>query len=445
MPIETYFSHSWHPEDVKLNLFVWEVIAGDCDLYVDRDGADTGIYYINRLEELIRKSDVFVSVLSYRKKGADDTHLRRDYQLQCAPAALFELRLAERARKPRWIVYDDRTGFTPMQSTSDLVVYTPIDAVEELKRGGRNVHTSGKSWLDNVKKKLKFTDESRSRQAALLIDESQPDAKQTKDELTRALHDTGYAHITVIEPGHTDAEVIIILQAVGLLVAEIGTTSLGDIYAMAHAMFIPTIRFMRNGQSGSALPRLLDGHPGGYQHDLLICQDVCVLAEEVGKRAQAMRDQRSPIENYEAGCAYLRRHLYRDHNVFFSHNLPDEDADLLNTVFELLQEKGIRAWEYRHNNRAGVVWKDEMETALTDATDVVFIMADGFELSESCTRELDALLSRKGDIRSMLPFFWGNRSLPNPKLSDRHFESLPSDKSHASRIVVERLITELTR
>ncbi len=443
MTIEAYFSHSWQPADVELNIFVWKVIAPYCHLYVDYEGADTKTYYINRLEELIRKSDVFVSLLAYREKGAGEKRESKDYQLFCSPGSLFELRLAERARKPRWIIYDDRTGFSPIQTASDLVVYTPVDTEEELRRSGRSIQQEGERWIERMRGKFNPSGVVRSRQAALLIDDTRADAKETAATVTLALQGAGYSHITSIDIAHTDAEVIAILQSSGLLVAEIGTVSVGDIYGMAHAMFIPTIRFIRGDHSAEYLPRLLDGHPGGYQHDLLLADDKESLAIEVGKRARAMRDQRRPIDNFAAGCAYLRRRLFRKHNVFFSHNLRPEDGDLLQFIFDMLQEKGIQAWEYRHNNRAGVIWKDELQSALTDATDVVFILDEGYELSSACSEELDTIMARRNDIQYMLPFFWGKRNLPNPKLSALHHDQLPVDKANAAQIVVERLALKL--
>ena len=101
--IEVYLSHSWKIKDVPLNVLVWETIAEDCRLFVDYEGAAGGEYYINRLEEYIRKSDVAVSVLAYREDTVQDDSKRPDYHLKCSPGTLFEIRLSERARKPRWV------------------------------------------------------------------------------------------------------------------------------------------------------------------------------------------------------------------------------------------------------------------------------------------------------------------------------------------------------
>ena len=161
MTLEAYFSHSWQPEDVPLNVLVWEVLAEDCKLFVDLDGAQSGVYYINRIEELIRKSDVFVSVLTFRKDAKVEERHHSDYQLRCSPAALFELRLAERARKPRWVLFDDRIGLKPPPAVGALVIYTPIDTGEELTRGGPSIRTEGKSFFHFTKSRRQIPPPNR--------------------------------------------------------------------------------------------------------------------------------------------------------------------------------------------------------------------------------------------------------------------------------------------
>jgi hypothetical protein len=445
MPLECYFSHSWAPEDVPLNVFVWEAVAGACTLYVDREGAKTGDYFINRLEELIRKSDVFVSVLAYRNVERQNGTWP-DYGLSCSPGSLFEIRLAERARKPRWIIYDDRTGFIPPVGSSDKVVYTAVSADEELLRHGETIRAAGEHWLRSVNEGLNHPVTTRSRRATLLVDDQAPDAADVQKAVEQGLRKAGYMEIDRIEPVHTDAEVVSILQSGSLLVAEVDAPSTRDLYAMAHALFIPSIRFQRDEQKNVEMPRLLDGHPGGYQHDLVLAASRSTLADEVARRATAMRDARAPIVTKEAGCAYLRRSLYRPHRLLFSHNLAVADADLLQLVFARLDELGVRAWEYRHNNQAGVVWKDELQVALQDATDVAFIFGNEYELSAVCADELRTILDRRGrdEIKSITPFLWGGRSRPNPDIADVHHEPLPADKQRAAEVIVDRVVQALS-
>src|ERR1039458_6718890 len=109
-----YFSHSWRPRDVELNLQIWQELAPDCTLLVDvpeEPGADPP-YYINRIEELLRRTDLFVSVLTYREPRAGELPPATG-TLRCSPYSLFEIRLAERADIPRLVLYERRSGFRP--------------------------------------------------------------------------------------------------------------------------------------------------------------------------------------------------------------------------------------------------------------------------------------------------------------------------------------------
>ncbi len=441
MSVDVYFSHSWAPEHVRLNTLVWEMIGENCVLSVDREGASEGTYYVNRLEELIRKSDVFVAVLPYREGTAQSETASPEYRLSCSPWALFELRLAERARKPRWVVFDDRTLLSSMASANDRVLYTPIDVGEELRREGRNIRRDGARWLAAIQE-LARSDGTRSRNAAVLTD-GVGEQRAVEQAIERALKRAGYQRVTKIDPSHTDSEVVDILQSCGLLVAEIGATSLREIYGMAHAMFIPSIRFVMADDIGNSLPRLLDGHPGGYHHDVITTTDAAALGSEIEKRANAMRDSRDPIKGIEAGGAYFRHKLYRKHQVFISHNLPAGDADFLQAVFGKLRSYGIAAWEYRNANLAGVDWRVEMQAALNSATDLVLVMAEGFETSQACTQELLSFAADPGKCEKVVPYLWGDRVKPTPLFSRFHHQTLPQDKAAAVNVLVARLADHL--
>src|SRR3954447_12753051 len=123
----SYYSHSWRPQDVDLNLCVWEEIAPRCSLLVDANRREDGkapSYYINKLEEFARRSDIFIAVLTHREPDREKGPREGGRLLRCSAASLFEIRLAERARRPRLVLYDNRTGFRPAQSGDCL--YLPF-------------------------------------------------------------------------------------------------------------------------------------------------------------------------------------------------------------------------------------------------------------------------------------------------------------------------------
>src|SRR5271163_2095627 len=121
--LAVYFSQSWHPRDVDLNVHVWNELSPMCELLVDEpeELALEPPYYINRIEELLRKADLFLAVLTYRP---------RDTGPRCSPYMLFEIRLAERADLPRLVLYERKTGFRPPQHPRLWECYMPFERAE---------------------------------------------------------------------------------------------------------------------------------------------------------------------------------------------------------------------------------------------------------------------------------------------------------------------------
>ena len=60
--LAVYFSQSWRPRDVDLNVRVWSEFSPTCELLVDEaeDPSAEPPYYINRIEELCREDGVVV-------------------------------------------------------------------------------------------------------------------------------------------------------------------------------------------------------------------------------------------------------------------------------------------------------------------------------------------------------------------------------------------------
>jgi hypothetical protein len=204
---------------------------------------------------------------------------------------------------------------------------------------------------------------------------------------------------------------------------------------------------MRDGDGyGADVPIILRGHPGGYQQDLVRWTTYEELQAAVASHAAAMRDTRHPITSREDGRQHFQRVLSegeRHHRVFISHNL--QDRALVEAVVGRLKRAGVNAWEYGTENRAGQNWRDKMAQELAEATHVVAIMADGYELSDACNTELDVLLAR-GDI-VWLPFLHAGRKAHNPRLGrfNLHHESLSRDSEEAASQVLRAVEIGLTK
>ncbi len=122
-----YLSHSWRTRDVELNARVWNEVESACELLVDApetSGADPP-YYINRIEEQLRRSDLFLCVLTQRDQQA--TGAAAEPPLQCSAYSLFEIRLAQRFDIPLLVLYERSTGFKSPRSLRPNERYIAFD------------------------------------------------------------------------------------------------------------------------------------------------------------------------------------------------------------------------------------------------------------------------------------------------------------------------------
>ena len=443
-----YFSHSWKPSDVDINVTIWDAICDRCELLVDRnpDPNSKPSWYVNRLEEYIRRSDLFLAALPYRSGKVEDAQYP-DEKVRCSPWSLFEVRLAERARKPRFVVYDARTHFRPGTPESKTVRYLAYN-LEDLEGSRRRyISEALADWLDEVDKLIP-TRVFRPNQKATLLVPPSADREQVVATAKRGLEKADFIDVAVISAADTDVEVLNHLHGSGLLVAELGSGPLWDVYGMAHALFLPTIRMLRaDGRvDGSDVPIILRGHPGGYQEDLVRWTTTAELEEAIAVHANAMRDTRHPITSREDGLSHFQRVLSQGtlrHQVLISHNLADRA--LIDAIVGRLTRQGVNVWEYGSANRSGVNWPEELQAQLASATHVVAIMADGYELSDACSMELDVLLARKDLV--WLPFLHGGRTRHNPRLGalKLHHEPLRSEPEVAAEQVLGAVERGLTR
>lgn len=449
--IDMYVSHSWRADDVPLNVLVWDFLSGRCLLSVDHQGAalKKGSFFVNRLEYLIRQSDAFVSVLSYRPDesvaGAQPateptkkSNGGEEHALKCSKASLFELRLAERARKPRLVIYDSRTRFRQPATTSDLVCYHAIDAKREVGRGGRGIGQVVQEWLSCLDDRRDQGLFLMRNDVTILVDETGANAKEIEEGILDGLNDTRFSEKHFIRAHHLDSDVVGMLQSSDLFIAEVGGVDNGPL-GVAHALFVPTIRLL-TAEEGP-LPSFLTGHPFGYERDIVLATEPEKVAEAIKERVLAMDEDRYLIKDAASGRAYFRSKLARDHKVFLSHNLKGDDTSVIQKIVNLFDENAISAWEYRNRMTSGRDWREKLGEAMADSTHVVFIADPEFESSPACYEELHYFRQEaRFTDGHIFPFLW-KRSRPIAPYSDVDNPALPFDSpKEAARIVADRVI-----
>ena len=449
-----YFSHSWRPEDVDLNLGTWKLIAERCNLLVDLPDSNqpNPPYIINRLEELLRRSDLFLAVLPYRdpeNAGSIRSIAREDASLRCPPGILFEIRLAERADRPRLILFDNRTGFKPPR-------YQPTHA----KYIGRNfselrdylpeiqpqLSQEIDSWLSWANYALIPRDYNASLESLVLLPNDIPFRDEALEQIRQALARANFGDPVNLGNSFTsDAELFRLLTGGGLLVADISTTDSLGVYCIAHALFIPSVRLLHQLDSATdmdKLPWVLRGHPGGYQFDIVRWREPHQLGEAVTAHAEAMLAAAKTIINYEDGRRLFESRRYANHRVFISHNLPRGGRELVDFIVAGLRGVSVNCWEYDTENRAGEDWEKKMTEELKKATHFLVLFTPTYEQSEACVKEIEWALDNLHPEK-ILPFLVGGRTSPHVKLKPEHHQFLDKEPKANAATVVQRVIEVL--
>ncbi len=416
-----YLSHSWRPRDIEFNLWVWERLAERCNLLVDKPDsqAEHPPYYVNRLEETMRRCDLFVAVLTFRENPNTATS-RGDHALRCSPGSLFEIRLAERANRPRLILYERTTGFRRLFVDWPGAKYLPFDrGTEPLPEGLDSIERDIESWLE-------WVDSSRKPRFLEVFDRSvillpKSAGSMMEDQLNTALHETLFSTAERIEfEGRTDAALIHQMLNAGLVVADVTSDGTRELYAIAHALFVPAIRLAPN--KNSPLPWILKGHPGGYQHDIVFFSGNPPWPTDVTARANAIFQVTEPL-GLDAGRRYIKSRRYKGIYVFLSHNLRPGKRDFLDLLIQALRNEQIDFFEYYRVNEAGIEWQPKVDEALGKTTIFAGLLAEGYEDSPLCLREWAAMKDRKVQL---LPFLVNGRTT-RTNLTPLNNQTLDSD------------------
>jgi hypothetical protein len=451
-----YFSHSWSDRDVAINLMLWKQLAERCRLLIDKPQPTTDEarpYFISRIESLVRRSDVFVACLPAlppEKRQPRPPGATGDWRYNlCSPYILFELRLAERADLPRFVLYDLESRFQPPAHAAPHVCYVGrrFDELRTLIAAGGLDHRlveEADAWLARVAESRRPEPEQSHGRAAYLLADDEPGAK-FRGVIADAIEHAGFDEPRPLDAlFHTDAELCQGLRSLDLLVVDVARPELLPLYFTAHALLVPTIR-VHSGESppgeqgDAALPALLRGHPAGYQKDLIGPAQDEVVFRRIHDRATASTRGTEPIIGFDRGQSLLYERTYPGpHFVFLSHDQKLHDRALIEEIVAGCRAVGITIWEYAVENRSGEVWRQKMDEALAKSTHMVALLSPGYEQSEGCREEWEFALAHG---LPLLPFFTNGRTTTAFQLRSEKIahEPLTRTPQENARRVVERL------
>ena len=297
-----YLSHSWLPEHVDLNISLWDYVWDDVLMYVDDNEEQAPPFYVSRIEHLIQRSDLFMAILvppSERDDSRTDSPGWVTESPGFSPYVSFEMDLARRADLPRFVLYDVTLGFEPLEAQTSLVRYFGFDH-REAEGVPRDVAGEIMDWLAAVAAVGPPKPPCPGEKAAVLIPAGQG---SRLDTVRKALEAAGYRDVTDLSAAATDIEIIETLRMTDLLVADVADESVRDIYGVAHALAVPSIRIAGNDES--PMPAILRSHSIGYQDDIISSTELADLGQEIRARAEAIHKPVITIDLLDEGKEFF--------------------------------------------------------------------------------------------------------------------------------------------
>jgi hypothetical protein len=308
-----YYSHSWLAEHVDANLRIWNAVSGRFALRADPNvtaqGADPP-YHVSRIEAHIRESDAFLALL-LPGRGANVSSATEGDKTGAAYVGsaytLFEVRLAERAGKPRLILYDAETRFAPSaESRGKNVQYLRFER-GDLNNGASKLWNVVEEWMVAVSRRIERSQDIKDHQAAVLLPRHGTKRGFEAEIVRSALASTCLTEIVDVASVTTDVEAINVLQSCSILVADLSSRSTWDLYGLAHALFTPTIRLFQNTKAltNQSLPRSLRGHAAGYKDDLVRWSNATELRAALAERTEMICAKPNLITDLQTGQEFF--------------------------------------------------------------------------------------------------------------------------------------------
>ncbi len=483
MSLAAYFSHSWKHEDTPINLAIWQALSSGCRLLIDRpplaEESENPPYFISRIEALMRRSDVFVCCLPAKPREKCETPTagaKGDWRYwKFSPYILFEIRMAERVGIPRFIVYDIESGFQPPPNAPSHSKYIGVrfGEVRKLIENGEqypSISSGIENWLNELAAYGGISKEFSALTAGILLDKDS-DKNVLDDSIREALFHAGIDEIINVSDSFVnDAAISERFRTLSLLVADLSTPRSHFLYGVAHAHVVPTIRLFEKADPDSQeqLPLLLQGHPAGYQYDLVEAKAGDEFFEGIRMRADSAVSSAAPIDGLTEGQDLIRQRTYKRHFVFISHASKQDDRmkeqygrGLVDAILNECRLLSINVWEYDIKNRSGEDWEIAMNEALEKMTHFVPLITPEYADKDRtmCVKEVNCANERwkkenkdSEDERTfrILPFLVGkNTAADLVKFEDEKVtkERLSEDRPHEvnAKIVAQRILASVIR
>jgi nucleoside phosphorylase len=399
----TYFSHSYRPEDRALNEHLWAMFAS-AGFAFTVDPESIGLS-ITQLELMMRRSDCFVAVATYRPEQA---------YYQTSPYVVFEYGLAIQAGKPALVLAE--TGVAPQAFEPSHRVFFKRDALS--RRWSRQCQSKIRE-LAQATRGLPGEMFSGTGSAGVLLP---PGGAYTdvRADIHDLLERAGYAVVTIKPRWRNPADLLRTLDQQDFVLVDVGEDQTPSwVFPLLYGRATPTLRLMYRGtlaHPARSLPELMLGDALGT----VAASDECAvwwserseLLHGLEREIAHLKRERTQFRSFDEGIAYFHS-LGRasDGPVFVSNAAADNP--LAREITRRLEMYNVRVFHYQYQNtiERGEEWSDRLLDKVRTARLFVALISSAYWNSSWCRAEYDLAIElwKRGTL-DFYPYFLEDQS-----------------------------------
>ena len=440
-----YFSHSYRPEDNRVNLHFWDMFSRhNLCFAVDPPSTDRRPMDVMYLEWLMAQSACFISVIP-RRAGSSP--------IPCSPYQIFEYRLAVRAGKPRLIFLQNDLEPTLLGiDPSEIITFRRRDLV-----AFRVEHERQASAFAGRVRQLADTNPQRAKPIGLVTQAGDPAYTDIAPRMRSAIQDALSRACSIIDPSQFDSDyrLLLALEDCEVLVSEVRPPHIpADLYGLIHGRALPTLRVARlapgespedasaamrlaakAGDPKMPIPSASQGWPivlSGYKIDpsmqpVLFWQSPEELIAQMSTSLSRINSERTVLDDPRKARDYFLRLGRLRGKVFISNSRTQNDLAAL-LISALRDGESIDVFHYTDDDRDASQpnWKDEIRREIERCTHFVALIDEGFIASQWCIWETEVAveLFRDGKLE-MLTYKIDTERIPEALLGmSKHVQEI---------------------
>jgi hypothetical protein len=454
-PIIAYFSHSYRPEDRRVNMEVWKRLnAAGVVFSVDPPDRSKRPMDVTFLERMMQRSDCFIAIVPDRSRSQLVPQLRAGADPSWSPYQELEYRLALRANKPSLLVVERGIGRGPV----------PDDRALWFDRAGPTFSDDFDEQVRGMVRSMLTLDSAFARRIGILRwNPPHPSWTALASAVQTELGDR--CEMLDVGDRWPDHRVLAKARQMSAVVVDLSPRiTPAYVLGMLHGAAVPLYRTCRvepggdvkrlasslgmtleNGPGKTAaerdLPRLLHGYqvddrmqPVLFWTDESIERDALTIAQVTDGYAQRdrMLEQKTSAREYFLSL--------RGNRVFVS--TPGDLKEITKKVAQALDDAGMPAFHYKVSAlEGGKEWKPQIAAEMEDRDLLLGFISPTYWDRPECVEELAVAVER-----------WERHDMQIVLYAAEPFPPLPPFlmRSQVNRIgtpdeTVERVVAELHR